>query len=820
MVVVALLLAMPSVPPALGTPAMTVHVDAASSCPTPDGSATCPFPTIQQGVDAASPGDIVLVDAGTYAGNVSVHRSNLTISANGTASVSSEAGAPGVRIGSDATNVTIAGFRFDGGNGSGIEIHGNGTRVLANDFQNRTEGVDLEHASGALVLGNRFSYVQTSSRRISGFGILVRGGTSGTFIGNAFGGDLAGVELVTPYSPAVNDYIVRNNTFHRVYIGVSITRMRGVQVQQNRFDGCPQGVEAYVDNDTVVTTNTFVRVDRGVELHRSVGSAVQGNRFDGNRLAVELEATHQTAIMGNAIGNATPQQPNRGLGAIRLVGAWSSQVRNNTILAAPWPAITVSSEAYSSSIGNLLEGNHATGEIRVADANGTMVRNNTLEAGGILVGWSDHVSVTGNRLESSRFVGIHVGRGGNATIANNTIRGAHDFGIALNETVGNVVEGNRILDVPDGIRLTNASVGRLVGNVIENASRVGLNLTWGSHGNVVADNLLVNHRNVALDGRPDMPNATRSGANTWNLTPQPGTNVVGGNHLGGNAYLHPNGTGYSVDCVDANLDGLCDDGLQLGPGNVDEHPLVDRAGVLTLLERTSVSVVGLAPLDVNVSLVLRNPTRTSVTAPVGLATGLGERVRLVQLEANGTARVTFRVRYEVPGTYRLQGFGDDLGNVTVLPEQPTVTPGHGNRTAQAGASPEDLHLDKLRILPPDVALYVGHTYRIGAQVRNDGSVPAEVTVVLVGFETADAVRRVHVAPGAAAPVAWNVTLQQVNDRKPIQFVTYLANGSLARTTTLALVRVGRPMHGDPAPGLALVVVAGLVAALALDRRSR
>ncbi|MEM4271467.1 MAG: right-handed parallel beta-helix repeat-containing protein, partial [Candidatus Pacearchaeota archaeon] len=61
--------------------------------------------------------------------------------------------------------------------------------------------------------------------------------------------------------------------------------------------------------------------------------------------------------------------------------------------------------------------------------------------------------------------------------------------------------------------------------------------------------------------------------NRWNIEPIPGTNVVGGSYISGNAWLKSDNTGYSQECLDGNLDGLCDYSYTISGTNVDNNPI-------------------------------------------------------------------------------------------------------------------------------------------------------------------------------------------------------------------------------------------------------
>jgi parallel beta-helix repeat protein len=90
-----------------------------------------------------------------------------------------------------------------------------------------------------------------------------------------------------------------------------------------------------------------------------------------------------------------------------------------------------------------------------------------------------------------------------------------------------------------------------------------------SSNNTIYDNFFNNHNNFR-----------NSGNNIWNTTKQAGTNIAGGQNLGGNFWAYLSGTGFSLACADDDLDGICDFSYTLSPGNIDYLPLTIPRGYI------------------------------------------------------------------------------------------------------------------------------------------------------------------------------------------------------------------------------------------------
>jgi parallel beta-helix repeat protein len=115
-----------------------------------------------------------------------------------------------------------------------------------------------------------------------------------------------------------------------------------------------------------------------------------------------------------------------------------------------------------------------------------------------------------------------------------------------------------------GLRSSFSNSNTLTGNTMQDNAGVGL-IAGLSNNNLFYNNYFDN-----------VQNASASGANTWNITPTPGANVIGGSYLGGNYWGDYAG-------VDTDWDGLGDTDLPYDAGGDisnggDYEPLVPISG--------------------------------------------------------------------------------------------------------------------------------------------------------------------------------------------------------------------------------------------------
>ena len=199
--------------------------------------------TIQAAVDAAHPGDTIVVPPGTYRENVLVTKHDIAIEGHAGAILDGTAlvGRTGILVAPAGGASTVRGFRR-----SGLRV------------QNYTEnGVLIEHGDHFRV--SRGRYVHNGQ-----YGIFARFSHDGVIEGNKVSGsDDTGI-----YIGQSDDILVEENSSEDCTVGIEVENSSRIKVEENRAIGNSVGILVDVLPGLEVTATTAITVKENI-LHRN-----------------------------------------------------------------------------------------------------------------------------------------------------------------------------------------------------------------------------------------------------------------------------------------------------------------------------------------------------------------------------------------------------------------------------------------------------------------------------------------------------------------------------------------------------------------------
>lgn len=123
---------------------------------------------------------------------------------------------------------------------------------------------------------------------------------------------------------------------------------------------------------------------------------------------------------------------------------------------------------------------------------GFTIKNSDIVSSGIIVMFSDSVTITDNVIRASlQSNGTYIAGSNSVTVQANNITG-NVWGIALQGGFGNTLQANNLTGNSIGVGVFNSQGNKIVDNLMRKAQK-GLEFNFGSTGNVVARNAISNN---------------------------------------------------------------------------------------------------------------------------------------------------------------------------------------------------------------------------------------------------------------------------------------------------------------------------------------
>ena len=174
--------------------------------------------SIQLAIDGASPGDTVLVDAGTYTENLALRSDVNVVGAGAGETILNGTGVGSVVTVSSVTNSEFSGFTVQGSgpdnSDTGIIIFGGSPLIKGNTVQNNNDGIRITNSSSAVICGNTVQDNGSDTNGFLDYGIIILGGSTPLVTNNIVLRNEVGVYLFpasTSGSQIVNNTVANND---------------------------------------------------------------------------------------------------------------------------------------------------------------------------------------------------------------------------------------------------------------------------------------------------------------------------------------------------------------------------------------------------------------------------------------------------------------------------------------------------------------------------------------------------------------------------------------------------------------------------------
>ena len=259
--------------------------------------------TISQGLEASTPGDTLLVHAGTYMESGLIISHQLTLIGKDNPVVDGNHSGEILTI--SANDVTIEGFTFKGSGLSHLDENAavrfeetSGGRISNNTFEDNFFAVYIAKSENCLIENNRISGLAKTESR-SGNGIHLWYCKDITIVGNYIAGHRDGI-----YLEFVEQCLVtQNHSTKNLRYGLHFMFSNHNEYNNNQFDNNGAGVAVmysrHVDMHNNVFADNWGSSAYGLLLKDIYDSNITDNQFQRNTVGLYSEACNRVQIEDN-----------------------------------------------------------------------------------------------------------------------------------------------------------------------------------------------------------------------------------------------------------------------------------------------------------------------------------------------------------------------------------------------------------------------------------------------------------------------------------------------------------------------------------------
>ncbi|PXF51630.1 MAG: hypothetical protein C4B55_04490 [Candidatus Methanophagaceae archaeon] len=409
------------------------------------------YATIQAAVNAASPGDTIIVRDGTYCENVEISTPHLTIrSENGSDRTTVLAKDPKDHVFNVAGDfVNLSGFTATGAEdwNAGIYLyHAAHCNISFNNAENNNNyGIWLDYSSNNILTGNIANYNNN-------YGIwLDYSCNNNSLTGNNAENNKYGIWL--DYS--CNNNSLTGNNAENNDVGIlldysSNNILTGNTANYNRY-----GILLYssCNNNSLTGNNANYNNRYGIRLYSSSNNTLTGNKMSGNR--------HNFGVLGREVSDYIQKIERSNTVERRPVIYWVEERDKEVPSDAGYVGIVKSKNI---TVRNLTLTNNSEGVLFVNTAD-SRIENVTASNNddGIWLNYScNNNSLTGNNANYNYYFGIWLYSScNNNSLTGNNANYNNRYGILLSDSSNNTLTGNNAENNKYGIRLYSSSNNKI-----------------------------------------------------------------------------------------------------------------------------------------------------------------------------------------------------------------------------------------------------------------------------------------------------------------------------------------------------------------------
>ena len=469
------------------------------------------YPTIQDAIDAANPGDTIFVRSGNYFENIKILTQDLTIYGENKENTVIDGGGNDhvIFVNEEAYGLNISDFTIQNNNKhfTGLYVYSDSTGIEDIIFTDCNIGVALRD--------NTQNIVNNCDFENNNYGLWTWICSNTVFKNNHIENNtLDGMALQWSTSLNITENNISNNLFDGI-LGISCSE---IELYNNKINGNKEfGIQKFNSDKNRIIRNCIERNsndgmsfyksckndmihneiinhnnDNGVSLRFfSSGNTITENTIDDNYLGIDLDFSSDNSINGNIIID------NR-WGGIRLDdSSKNNTIRGNTLNTSE--GIGTCIELLYSSGNNITENtidNNWIGIRLFQSQDNNLITENTISNNGLLGVWIDYSLgniIVGNSIDNNTD-GICVVGSFENTITNNNIKGNYQNGTILYDSSENTIRRNDITtNNENGICLIRSSRNTIMENVIKNNGNDGIDLSGSDWKNIKENTIIANN---------------------------------------------------------------------------------------------------------------------------------------------------------------------------------------------------------------------------------------------------------------------------------------------------------------------------------------